>query len=562
MAIHVSINLSYSDIYPDYETVNVDNLLADIPTIDALVLISHYTAMLHTMEKSNAIQMEIVRAWYGRFPHPIKMAIERQIARDNGPFSSFNYFNNVTSSLLVQYLLAHNNNRYEKSLTPLQEENLFKAYLYFSSQWTLEQNEFQNKHEDFKSMEFITPLMIRYNDMFEFKDFRLQFVKAMYFFKFCESNPEFNGYLQAFLVDRGFENWRQYLINILSIYVHLLQEGNVRSVLVFKEEDKAVKESLGEYYINEVEVKIDPDFKDLRTRPVFNLTKDEILLFNLNFFIDKLYNSILFDFGASLVRQKTKRNGEGKIIKSVLEFMGIYGDVFAETGLFYEVIEQTFSNKKLKKFSGDRLKALVGDGTPDFMIRDNHKLFVFEFKNLLFSAPAKLSYDYNAIREEVFKKLVINEEGKPKGVSQLVNTIADIKAGRYDGIDDIAYKDLIIYPIIVTTDFLFNTHGINRMIEPEFYSQLDAKKSTVNVKSLTLIDLDLFIKFQDFFIDKKLTLHHCLDDYRKYLIKGNGNIEKSISFYRYMHDKTMKTKYESPRFFMALAKDILEHGNP
>ncbi len=96
---------------------------------------------------------------------------------------------------------------------------------------------------------------------------------------------------------------------------------------------------------------------------MISYSSNEILILNLNFFVDKIYKSIVFDFGDALILSKATHNG--KIIKSMVDFIGIFGDDFVEEGLFYEVMTQIFRQKDYKHFNGDRLKALIGTGGPD-----------------------------------------------------------------------------------------------------------------------------------------------------------------------------------------------------
>ena len=67
MPIEYSVNIAYDDIYSDYATVDIKNLLKDIPTKMALILVCHYTGQIHTQEKNPRFQLTAISDWCRRF---------------------------------------------------------------------------------------------------------------------------------------------------------------------------------------------------------------------------------------------------------------------------------------------------------------------------------------------------------------------------------------------------------------------------------------------------------------------------------------------------------------
>ena len=555
MPIEYSVNIGFSDVYDDYENINVVDLVRDIPTKMALTLICHHTSQIHTQEKNAQYQLQTIRNWYERFNEDVIDKVETFIKRVNSKHSgSFNFINNVSSLYLIECLIEnHNELPTVDNLTPEQEENLFKAYIFFSSKWTAEQLVGVNKYKD--SPFFMGLIMLlTYSELFEFKDFRIQFLKAVYFFKFCEENELFKGYLDAFLSDKGLKSWNQYLFNLLSIYVTLLQEGNPKSVLEFAKGSEEVFNALENFCVNINDFRSSLDFLTLREKPIYRVSDAELMFLNLNFLIDKVYQSIIFDFADVLVRRKITYNG--KAIANKMQFIGIFGDEFIESGLFYKLMRHTFRQKHYIHYTGDELKNKFGDGAPDYLIVDNGKLYVFEFKNTLFSGSVKYSYDIDAIKKELEKKFVNNDQGKPKGVTQLVNFFEDLADGKYRSVLDKG-TNYIIYPIIITTDYTFVLPVIYTLVASRFNEVFKSRNLKLTSQKLTMIDLDSIIKFQDLFIERKLTLNHVLADYQKYLKQGTTEIDKSLSFHRYIHDKTNKIDYNTPKMFLEEVENSL-----
>ncbi len=557
MPIEFSVNIAYDDIYSDYATVDINNLLKDIPTKMALIFVCHFTGQIHTQEKNPKFQLTAINDWSKRFDQQMVQKIHSVINKFNAkPESNFNFINNVTSLYLIESLLENKNDLPKiKDLSPEQEENLFKAYLYYSAKWTKEQEVGAIKQKDGSSAYMGLVMLLPFYEIFEFRDFRLQFLKAVYFFKFCESNELFNGYLKAFLAARGLKNWKDYLINLVSVYVTLLHKDGPKTGLNFTQESKSVFASLETFCVNIDDFKPVSDFLTLRETPLFKNSDTELLFLNINFLIDKIYQSIIFDFADILIKEGLTYNN--KVIKTKPQFYGIFGDEFIEPGLFYKVMQYLFRQKDYKHFTGNELKNKFGFGTPDYLIVDNSKIYVFEFKNTIFSGPVKYSYDIEKIIDELDKKLVKNEGGRPKGVTQLVNFIEDITKGRYESILGKNISKYIIYPILVTTDFTFNLPVIYPIVASKFDTILKVKKLDdfkLNIRKLTMIDLDSLIKFQDLFIEKKLTINHVLNDYQTFSSKGTNPIDKSHSFHEYIHFKTSKMMYDTPKLFWTEVK--------
>lgn len=552
MAVETSVNIAYNDIYDDYEAVNVKDLLQDIPTKMALTLVCHYTGQIHTQEKEPQFQLHAIGDWCRRFDQKTIAKIQQVINKFSGSqTSNFNFINNVSSLHLIEAILENRNDLpVQKDLTPQQEENLFKAYIYFSEKWTKEQELGALKYEDVSAAYVVLTMMLPYSELFEFKDFRMQFLKAVYFFKYCEENALFSGYLNAFLEARGIKTWKEYLFNLLSVYVTLLQPDSLKTVLRFDHNSMDVFNSLETFCVNVDTFKSSLDFLTLRETPIYKNSDNELLFLNVNFLIDKIYHSIIFDFADVLIKKGLTYNG--KPIKTKPQFFGVFGEEFIEPGLFFKVMQYVFRQKGYVHYSGEKLKQLFGDGTPDYLIIDKTKIYLFEFKNAIFSGPVKYTFDMEKIQAELDKKLVKDDNGHPKGVTQLVNVIEDMTNGRYKEILNRELSEYSIFPIIVTTDYTFILPVIYSLIAPQFNKILAEKKLekfNLNVREATLIDLDSFIKFQDLFIERKLTLNYVLNGYQEFLSKGKDSVDRSLSFHRYIHLSTLNIKYDTPKLF-------------
>lgn len=553
--MQISISIGYKDIFSDFEQVTIKELISDIPTKNSIEVICYFLAQLHTMERNNSIQFEFLKIWISRLPEELHERLNDFILRtESKKDTNFNFINNISALILIENLIENDNNLERLSnLTPQQELNLFKAYLYCSQVWTDKQHNVLNgsKIKTEKDLiKILLPVQLPYQEILEFKDFRMQFLKAIYFFKFCDSNKLFSEYLDIFLKEYNLKSWQIYLINLLSIYIRKFEPMKTPSIVVVEEKFPEIITFLSDLSISFEDFKITDDFLHLRERPVYKLSNNEFVFLNLNFIVDKLYQGIQFDFAKVLVKNSAKY--KNKIIKSPGNFMSIFGDEFSENYLFYNIMDYAFEKSGYIKFRGENMKSFLTDGEPDYYMRDKGKVYVFEFKNIYLGAPVKHSYNYQQIENEIFKKLVQNERKSPKGVTQLVNTIERMTAGDFNKFDNCDFSKVKIYPIIVYVDFSFNLSGINYILNKEFRKIISDKKlkNETNIENLILIDLDSFIKFQDLFRNKTLKLNNCCNEYYKSTRHSKDIFTNIGTFNMFIHNKTRKISYNTPRMLM------------
>lgn len=566
MDVHLSVSLTYKEIFTDYETFDLASALSEIPSRAALEILGYVMAQLHTKERKREPQIEILTMWLSRIPVETRRKVEHVInqiskeASKNAAYTGdFNFVNNVSTLKLVQEIFKNFNKNDDTDLTPEQELLLFKSYLYVSQKWTDEQADSMKgmgANDRDELAKFFINMHMPFAEHLEFKDFRIQVVKAIYFFKFCEQDSQFNEYLEIFLKDRSLTSWHEYIVNILSMYVRKFEPLETPSIVEFKDVEPPIIPWLKELSVNPDDYKPNPDFLELREKPVFEVRDNQFLFLNLNFLIDKIYQGVQFDFSRSLV--KSKAEYKGKPIKDYGQFKSIYGTEFSENHMFYEIMKYAFKSKKLVKFTGEEMKAVLKEGEPDFYIRDKGKVYLFEYKDITIAAAAKQSPDITKKVDEIFKKLVKNEKGSDKGVAQLVNTIKKIRHGDFHKIDPGLSKDAIIYPIVVHTDFSLQVPGINTILNSEFRAQISNSAFSMDegIKNLSILHLDTIIKFQDLFSDNRIKLNNALNSYFE-IVHSRNPLHRIGSFDVHLHDKAAEMDYDTPKMMMEELKKIL-----
>lgn len=561
MKVTNSISIVYSDIFDDYESIDVISLVKDIPSKNALEIIGHFSAQIHTTEKDSKRQVEFLNIWLGRLPAIVHQKIEEFIYEIASKTNvTFNFINNITNLLLSEYILAnHNSLNRVSNLTPNQELNLFKAYLWCSEQWTTKQESKEKLNKI--GVDDLAGLLIRiqfpHQELLEFKDFRTQFLKATFFFKFCESNETFKEYLKIFYAEHKVSSWEEYLSLLLSIYIRKFEELRTSSITKIDDDHKSVQEFVRQFCVDVNDFKMSADFLSLREKPVYEIERNDFLLLNLNFLVDKLFQGVQFSFSKALV--KNGASYKGIKITRFDHFKSIYGEELSEKGLFYSIMRFVFEKNDYLKIDGLTLKLSLKDGEADFYIRDKNKIYLFEYKDVIINALTKHSYDFNLIHAELLKKFVSNEDGAAKGVSQLVNSIEKIGHGAFDCIDKFDKESVVIYPIIIFTDFTLNIPGVNYLLNKEMRKLLKNKNmDNINIKNLVLLDLDVLVKYQDLFRSKFLKINNCLNGYIDYTTITTTDTNRLTPLNVFIRNKTLSCNDYTPKLLFTEVAKLLK----
>ena len=388
-----SVSITYKDLFDDYETVDVNSLLSDIPTKNAVPLISYFLAQIHLEKLDEKLQVELIQLWSQRLPLDLKSKILKfttETVADRK--TEFTFISNLSGLMFIETILE-NYNELEKlhDLTPEQELNFFKAFLISTQTWIDKQGKLFFDVKPFESdMDFVKtylPSHIAIDEFHTVKDFRTQFIKAKYFFQFCEADEEFKIYLDIFLKEYGLDSWATYLRNLLSLYIRKFDRLKTPSVISIDSEHKEQIKFLEQLSIEVKDFSKSEDFLQIREKPIYRLSETDFVFLNLNFFVDKIYQGIQFDFASVLV--KNSATFKDKKIKSRVQFLGIFGDEFSETGLFYKIMEHCFEKSKYNIHNGLKIKEVITNGEPDYYIRDKAKVYLFEYKNVFLSGKIK-----------------------------------------------------------------------------------------------------------------------------------------------------------------------------
>ncbi len=343
-----------------------------------------------------------------------------------------------------------------------------------------------------------------------------QFIRGVYFFKYCENTPSFNQTLRDFLEIKGYATWGDYLCDMIKLSLFPLKlEHNKdctfsrisldssnpdysKRVLMFR--------NLSSNISDVIELSDNEDCKIFRGKPLIQVSEAEFWCINAQFCINQLFESLFFQF-KGLVEAK----------KYDVDIFREYTTDFAERTLFYDMVHRLFNGRAYIKLSGDEMSQIHPElkGEPDYYIRNGNKIFLFENKDIRIAADIHGCKSYNSVKSAIFNKLVSKPRHKNSkvGITQIIANIKRIVNG--DFLWDKGVRNPKIYPILVVNDPVFSLPGINFIINKEFQKLLQELDIPSNIKihPIILINMDVLIHYSGYFNTKILSFENVLNGF-------------------------------------------------
>lgn len=260
--------------------------------------------------------------------------------------------------------------------------------------------------------------------------------------------------------------------------------------------------------LTHVEITDDCDFRPLRSNPLLkNNDRSYSVVYPL-FVIDQIYKSLYFRLNRININLPKE--------EQILEFKSFIGTNFTERNLFVPLLTEIFTKCKTK-FSDENLhKDFNVTGAPDYYVRNDNEIFLFELKDVFLKAEDATSSDYKTIEKSILKKFYSNEHGRPKGIKQLVENISKILDNSVIWDKNIDVSHCRIYPILVVTDHVFSCPGLNRVLNSFFKLELKNKVGLANsakVHDIIVIGIDSLICHKDYLTVDPKRLPYLLRQY-------------------------------------------------
>ncbi len=409
------------------------------------------------------------------------------------------------------------------------EVNLFKAYLALNTEFTVKQTvafpSAQESDEELKIPMMLFCMQYPVSDKSNYdinQIWTTQMIKAIYLFQFLESHEKTKSLLAAFLVYFNCSTWQDYLKSLLPLTTPAIKNEREAHTDIVVEPGDNFKQGcafIEKLMIQENDELDQNDFLTTRAKPFYKV-KDGVyrIIFNL-FVVEKIFKGVYF-----LLRDVNKTLPAAQKIKEIKSF---YGDEFSEKILCYKVMESIYPDKCIR-FSGKELADMKIDAAPDYYVRKGKNILLVESKDFLIAANKKMSFDFNVYEEEFGRVLDYEElpDGKikSKAVMQLINSIRRILKNEFSADTDYHYKEIFIYPVLLTHDHQYDTPGFNELIDFWFQDALlelaEEGLFIHHVKPLSVVNIDSLI-YNQVGLAKDIALHEILNIYH-----DNKKIEK------------------------------------
>ena len=429
---------------------------------------------------------------------------------------------NAYSSLKLFEIFFNRKSEQETQTDKEFEVSMFKAYLVLNSEFTERQKiafpSSQNSDDKLRVPMSMFCMHYPIADKTNFDILQIwvtQLIKAIYLFQFLEVNAKTQPLLEAFLKYFNCISWQDYLKRLVPLTLQAIdgdkEEAHTDIIVPVGTEFEENCSFIEKLIVQENDEFDKNDFLEVRAKPFYKV-KDGVyrVIFNL-FVVEKIFKGVYF-----LLRDINKNLPEGKKIN---EFRSFYGDEFSEKTLCYRVLESIYHEKCIR-FSGKQLSDLRIDGAPDYYFRKGKNILLFESKDFLITAEKKMSFDYNVYEAEFGRVLdfevLPNEKIKPKAILQLVKNIRKILQKQFPADTDYYYRDIFIYPILLTHDLQYDTPGFNELLDYWFQDALTELKNEglfiYHVKPLSVVNIDAII-YNQVNLDKDISLHEMLRHY-------------------------------------------------
>ncbi|TAH08232.1 MAG: hypothetical protein EAZ13_04215 [Sphingobacteriia bacterium] len=403
------------------------------------------------------------------------------------------------------------------------EVNMFKAYLVLNSEFTQKQSvafpSAQESNEELKipMMMFCMHYPVSDKSNYDINQiWATQMIKAIYLFQFLESNEKTQPLLVAFLEHFNSLTWQEYLKSLLPLTTPAIKsEREAHTDIVIEPGNKFEQGCafIEKLMIQENDELDQNDFLSTRAKPFYKV-KDGVyrIIFNL-FVVEKIFKGVYF-----FLRDVNKILPVANRIKEIKSF---YGDEFSEKILCYKVIESIYPDKCIR-FSGKELVGMKIDAAPDYYVRKGKNIVLVESKDFLIAADKKMSFDYNVYEQEFGRVLDYEDlpdgKRKLKAVTQLSNSIRRILKNEFASDKAYHYKEVFIYPVLMTHDHQYDTPGFNELIDFWFQDALSelAEEGLFihRVKPLSVVSIDSLI-YNQVGLANGIPLHKMLNLYHE-----------------------------------------------
>lgn len=393
----------------------------------------------------------------------------------------------------------------------LEETSLLKSFLVINKGINSKENYSISENDNIEKMaEMIITMSFSTSDIGIFEDSDVELGKLVFstltrfelLISFLKSKEEYKYLEESLYTYFMLENSDELVKEVKTLFFELLKIKTLNNGYKFNVPNKKSQHFLNSLVSNEI-IK-DDDFTALRNHPIYKINEEIFSIIDYFFVVDKFYKSVRFVL-------KDSFNKKHNLPATDRKFFDFFNTKFSEEYLMKTILDKIFSKKYLVK----KVMKTTIENEPDYYVRQQNRVFIFENKDVLIAKAIKSSGDIETILNALKQKF-LEYNGKPIGIGQLITSINSIVQNDFKFDDYVNSKNnLTIYPILVVSDRIYEIPGINYIFNKWYLSKLKEKlKDKYNpdyIKGLTVIDIDTLIYWLSYLEKKDSNLKDLID---------------------------------------------------
>ena len=517
--------LEYEVLFGSKNKPTINELISQIPREKAILLAGvlnnfYGTAGLDKLDdffSSSSINNRLL----------INTLLERYLSKKKNNSSLF-WMTSETPIQLLRYSFAYpfSEIRTEAKSNEEVEMLVFRLILLMNEQCT--RYKIRQKEKNIENMLFLLSVLngnMHGQDENVRKDrCIMQLYMAVEFFHFFLNEERYQPIYNAFLAKHNVVSWREYLRSIFAILAVL----RFNSGWIPKDLSNDVSRFINPNILNSLSINFsddikffsdgpaeregNTDYKTFRECPLVRMPNGDFYLFNWEFMVDRLFNSLYFEMKELPIDKKLKN-----------AIPGIFTDKFAERIVFDKLVENSASSA-YKLYSEDTLRKVYKNkpgelGPPDYLLESENSYILFECKDIRIGGDEIETHDFETVVDiysnKLYKKKWKYENGakcyftsmdkaeRRIGITQLTTHLSNIRKGtfKYHHTD----SRNKIYPVLILSDFKYVHRGLTKIANKwynESLTELNESTDGVLNRPLILMSFITLIKYKKLFIEK------------------------------------------------------------
>ena len=527
--INTIIRLEFEHVFPDEEKKDVIEYLKPISSF----------ALLNIIGFSNTIPQPNFDNFASN-PKVHEDIIERVIkySRENNLGEKPRLVSREASLILAEIILSNRKLLIENNVNndiDTDEINLFKSFLVINKEISSKEILTTSEVNFEKLIDVVISMTFSTSDFGVFEDNYFEFGKLLYttivrfefLLMFIQSKEEYN-YLEKDLYLYFKQDNSTELTNQMKYLFGKLLELKANNGFKFNVEEKKALDFLNSLVSNEIVA--DDDFTNLRNFPIYKINDNTFSIIDFFFVVDKFYKSVKFIF-------KNSFHNQHNLPAKDRTFFDFFNTKFSEDYLMKKTLDRIFNKPYFIKKNVIKTQ----DNEPDYYVRHNKRIYLFEYKDVLIAKDIKSSGDINKINA-VLKSKFLEVNNKPIGIGQLVNSIIQIVENNFKFDEYVnSKKSFTIYPILIINDRIFEILGVNYRLN-QWYLELVKEKlgdkyNSNFIKNLTIIDIDTLIYWLPHLEKNDSNFRKIVDDHLKRM-----SVKKKINHPNFEQGKIIASK--------------------